>query len=305
MLIDETLIKQPNNMMKTFKSILALFLGVLATTAIGQITTPIPSSAGSVGSTVGLTEITIEYSRPKMKGRKIFGEGSDYLQPYGQLWRSGANQGSKLVLSTDANIGGTDVKAGEYLIFSTPGKDSWDVMLYSDISLGGNVNSYDKANEVVMTSVKPTMLSSNVETLTYNISDISEDNTSANIELTWANVSVKVPIKVDFDEAVMKDIEANTVVRPGNYVTAANYFLAMGKDLNKALEWMNTYLAIGQNSDQFWNVHTKAQILKAMGNKKEAIATAMESLEKAKKGANGDFGYIKRNEDLIAEAKKK
>ena len=292
-------------MMKTFKSILALFLGVLATTAIGQITTPAPSSAGSVGSTVGLTEITIEYSRPKTKGRKIFGEGSDYLQPYGQLWRSGANQGSKLILSTDANIGGTDVKAGEYLIFSTPGKDSWDVMLYSDISLGGNVNGYDKANEVMMTSVKPTTLSSNVETLTFNISDISEDNTSANIELTWANVSVKVPVKVDFDEAVMKDIAANTAVRPGNYVTAANYFLATGKDLNKALEWMNTYLAIGENSNQFWNVHTKAQILKAMGNKKEAIATATESLEKAKNNENGDFGYIKRNEDLIAEAKKK
>ena len=291
--------------MKTFKSILSLFLGVLTTASMSQIKTPVPSSAGSVGSTVGLTEITIDYSRPKMKGRKIFGEGSDYLQPYGQLWRSGANSGSKLTLSTDVNIGGQDVKAGEYLIFSTPGKDSWDFMLYSDLSIGGNVSGYDKANEVLTTSVKPTNLNSNVETLTFNISDISEDNTSANIELSWADVSIKVPVKVDFDEAVMKDIAANTSGNPDNYVAAANYYLATDKDLDQALEWMNLYLAVGKNSEQFWNIHTKAQILKAMGKKKEAIATATESLDKAQKAEGGDFGYIKRNEDFISEVKKK
>lgn len=290
-------------MMKTFKPILALFLGVLATTAMGQITTPAPSSAGSVSSTVGLTEITIDYSRPKLKGREIFGEGSDYLQPYGQLWRSGANSGSKLTLSTDANIGGTDVKAGEYLIFSTPGKDSWSFMLYSDVSLGGNVGGYDKANEVVMTSVKPTTLNSNVETLTFNITDISEDNTSANIELTWANVSIKVPVKVDYDAAVMKDIAAKTQVRPGNYAAAANYYFTNGKDLDQALEWMNTYLAIGENANQFWNMHTKAKILAALGNKKEAVAAAENSLGKATEGKNA--AYIKMNNDLIASLKKK
>ena len=103
----------------------------------------------------------------------------------------------------------------------------------------------------------------------------------------------------------MKDIAAKTQVRPGNYVAAANYYLASGKDLEQALEWMNLYLAMGENSNQFWNVHTKAQILAKMGNKKEAIATAEESMEKAKNNENGDFGYIKRNEDLIAEVKGK
>ncbi|MCP4458554.1 MAG: DUF2911 domain-containing protein [Cytophagales bacterium] len=270
---------------------------------MAQISTPSASSAGSVGSTVGLTEITIEYSRPKMKGRKIFGEGADYLQPYGQLWRSGANRGSKLILSTDANIGGTDVKAGEYLIFTTPGKDNWDFMLYSDISLGGNVAAYDKEKEVMMTSVKPTILDNNVETLTFNISDISEDNTSANIQLAWANVSVKVPVKVSYDDEVMADIAANTQVNPRSYIDAANYYFNAGKDLNQALEWINLYLADGENSDQFWNIHTKAKILAALGNKEEAIATAKDSLKKAKSDGRGGFGYIKRNEDLLAELK--
>ena len=289
--------------MKTFKSILSLSLAFLATASMAQINTPASSPAGTVISTVGLTEVTIEYSRPKMKGRKIFGEGADYLLPHGQLWRSGANAGSKLTLSTAATIGGTDVEAGTYMIYTVPGKDSWDFMLYSDLALGGNVGGYDKANEVLRASVKPTNLSSNVETMTFNISDISEDNTSANIELAWANVSVKVPIKVDFDKTVMADIEAKTQVRPGNYATAANYYLTNGKDLNKALEWMNLYLAIGENANQFWNMHTKARILAALGNKKEAIAAAQNSLEKATESKNA--AYIKRNEDLIAEVKKK
>jgi tetratricopeptide (TPR) repeat protein len=287
------------------QTILSLCLVALLASniSIAQILSPQPSSAGSVSSTVGLTDVKIDYFRPKMKGRKIFGEGKDYLQPYGQLWRAGANSGSKITLSTDVEIAGKKVAAGEYLIFATPGASEWSFMLYSDISLGGNVGGYDKAKEVMMATVKSTKLSTPVENLTYNITDISENSTSANIELTWADVSVKVPMTVSFDEAVMASIEKNTQVNAGNYPAAANYYLNSGKDLNKALEWMNTYLAIGKNSEQFWQIHTKAKILAKMGNKKEAIATAKESLEKAKASDRGDFGYIKLNEDFIAGLK--
>lgn len=264
-----------------------------------QISTPRPSPEGMVSSTVGLTDVTIDYFRPKVKGRKIFGEGADFLQPYGQTWRAGANSGSKLTLSTDVILGGQTVKAGEYLIFTVPGKDEWSFMLYSDLSLGGNVAGYDKANEVLNVNVKPMMLSNPVETLTYNIADISEDNTKAAIEIAWADVSIKVPMTVDFDTDVMAQIEKNTKVNPRNYVTAANYYFNAGKDLEQALKWMDMYLAVGDNSEQFWNVHTKAQILAKMGKKKEAKATAEESLAKAKTNEQGDFGYIKRNEDLI------
>lgn len=283
------------------KKILVAILAICMVYSVeAQIETPQPSPAGSVYAKVGLTDVTIDYFRPKVKGRKIFGEGSDYLQPFGQIWRAGANTGSKLTLSTDVMIGGKEVKAGEYLIFAVPGKDEWTFHLYSDLSLGGNVAGYKKENEVMMTSVKPTKLANMVESLTYNIADVSEDNSSANIELAWADVSIKVPMKVDFDKQVMASIEANTQVNPQNYVAAANYFLSAGKDLNKALEWMNMYLAVGENSKQFWHVHTKARILAAMGNKKEAKATAQKSLEMAKASPRGDFGYIKRNEDLIA-----
>lgn len=271
--------------------------------AIAQIETPMPSPAGSVYTQVGLTDITIDYYRPKMKGRKIFGEGPGYLQPYSQLWRAGANSGTRLTLSTDAKIGGKEVKAGEYLIYLTPGADSFIFMLYSDLTLGGNVGGYDKAKEVLSTTAQITPLTEPVETLTYQITDLSEDNTSANIQMQWENVSIKIPVKVDFDELVMDQIKANTKVDPQNYIAAANYYYAADKDLNQALKWVNTYLAETENNNQFWNVHLKAQILAKMGKKKEAIAAAQESLKIAKNSPNGDFGYVKRNEDLIGSLK--
>lgn len=266
-----------------------------------QIQMPQASPPGSVSTTVGLTDITIDYARPKVKGRQIFGEGSDYLQPYGQIWRSGANAGSILTLSTEATIGGTKVPAGQYLIFTIPGKDTWQFMLYEDLSIGGNVAAYDESDEVMRTSVSPVKLDEPVETLTFNIADISEDNTSASLQLEWADVQLNVPITVSFDDIVMKDIEAKTRVNPNNYIQAANYYYTTSRDLDKALEWIN--MGLEANPNAFWNVHLKAKILAAMDRKDEAVSTAEKSMQLAKE-APSDFGYIKLNEDLIAEIKK-
>ena len=289
--------------MKFSRPVLSIALTLVATMSISQINTPLPSPIGSVSATVGLTEVSVDYFRPKMKGRMIFGEGSDYLQPFGQLWRTGANGGSKITFSTDVKIAGKDVKADTYMIYSIPNKENWDFMLYSDLTLGGNVAAYDKSNEVIRVSVTPIWSDTNTETMTFNIADISEDNKTANIEMAWANVIVKVPMTVDFHDQVMAEIEKNMNINPANYTTAANYYLTAGVELEKALEYINTYLSMDKNSSQFWNIHTKARILAAMGNDKEAIATAKDSLEKAKNFERGDFGYISRNEALIREIK--
>jgi len=153
------------------------------------------------------------------------------------------------------------------------------------------------------TSVKPMWSEGNTETLTFNISDISEDNKSANIELAWANASVKVPMTVDFHSMVMKDIEAKMQIPAGNYTAAANYYLSTGENLDKALEYMNTYLGMEGRSGQFWHVHTKAKILKAMGDKDGAMETAKQSYDLAAAAPN-DFGYKANNEKLMAEIKK-
>ena len=287
--------------MKRIANLIALcVLVTFGTTA--QINTPQPSPAGSASSTVGLTDVNIDYFRPGKKGRKIFGEGGDFLVPYGQIWRTGANAGTIISFSTDVKVAGQDVKAGEYQIVSIPGASEWQIMLHTE-KIGGNMGNYKEENVAAKATINPGKLSAPVESMTFQISDISEDNTSANIQLAWDNVSVKVPVSVNFHDAVMKDIAAKIQVSPQNYVAAANYYMATDENLEQALEWMNKYLSMGENSGQFWHVHAKAQILAKMGKKKEAIATAQDSMEKAKNSDQGDFGYIKRNEDLIASLK--
>ncbi len=270
--------------------------------ATAQIATPQPSPAGSVSSTVGLTEVKIDYFRPGKKEREIFGSGDQYLEQFGEIWRTGANAGTIISFSTDVKFAGQDVKAGEYQIVSIPGEKEWQVMLHTE-KIGGNMGNYKEENVAAKATVKTMKLDKTVERMTFQISDISADNTSANIHFAWDNLAFKVPIAVDFHETVMKDITAKTQVNPQNYVAAANYYLNSGENLEQALEWMNKYLAIGENSGQFWNVHVKAQILAKMGKKKEAIATAKDSMEKAKNFPQGDFGYVKRNEDLISSLK--
>ncbi|NQZ76179.1 MAG: DUF2911 domain-containing protein [Ekhidna sp.] len=287
--------------MKRITNLIALCV-LITFSAQAQIATPQPSPAGSVSSTVGLTDISIEYFRPGVKGRKLFGTGDGYLEQYGKVWRTGANGGTIISFSTDVKFAGQDVKAGEYQIVSIPGADEWQVMLHTEM-IGGNMSNYKEENVAAKATVKAMSLDNSVERMTFQISDISADNTSANIHFAWGNASFKVPVTVDFHEAVMADIAAKTQVNPSNYTAAAVYYLESGQDLEQALKWMDMYLAVGQNSGQFWHVHTKARILAKMGKKKEAIATAEDSMEKAKNWANGDFGYIKRNEDLISSLK--
>jgi len=295
-----------NSIMKKMKPFSLSFIAALCCVVFqssAQIDTPAPSPDGSVTATVGLTEVEINYSRPQTKGRKIFGEGDDFLVPFGKMWRAGANAGTKVKFSDNVKVAGQDLEAGEYLLLTIPAKDEWVISFYGDLALGGNVAGFDEEKEVLRVTVKSSKLTESVGTLTFNISEISENSTTANLELAWENTSVKVPFEVSFDEAVMKAITENTKVNPRSYVAAANYYFNNDKDIDQALTWMNLYLAEGENSKQFWHLHTKAKMLAKKGNKKAAKKVAEESLELATNFERGDFGYIKRNEELIASLK--
>jgi hypothetical protein len=258
------------------KKLLTILLVAFCLVAEAQIQIPSPSPAGSVSSVIGITEVKIDYSRPRVKGRKVFGE-KDVMHPYGQIWRTGANNGSKITFSDDVTVEGVAVPKGEYLIFTWPGASEWTVSIYKDVALGGNTAGYDKTKEAANFKVKAEALTSIVETLTFAIDDIAEDNKSGKVSLSWEKVKINFTVGVDFDAKVMKDIEAKTKVNPGNYITAANYLFNNGKDLNKALEYMTLGIENG-NKEAFWNIHTKAKIQKALGDKKGALATAQQSL---------------------------
>jgi len=275
-----------------------LIFAVLSTQA--QVQTPSVSPAGSVSFTVGLTDIKIDYFRPKAKGRKIFGEASQgALVPFGTIWRTGANNGTKVSFSDEVKVGGVAVAKGEYLIFTWPAASEWTVALYKDITLGGNTGAYNKANEVANFKVKAERVTEKVETFTINISDISDDSKKANIQIVWENTSVRIPVEVDYDAKVMKSIETFTKVNPNNYFQAAVYYLETGKDLKQALEWVNK--AAEANPKAFWILHQKAKIQKGLGDKAGALATANESLRISKEANNRDYQMM--NEELIKSLK--
>jgi hypothetical protein len=281
------------------KKVLLLLLLAVCVAAEAQIQTPAASPAGSVSTVVGLTDVKVNYFRPKMRGRKIFGAGKDFVVPYGEIWRTGANSGTVISFSDDVKVEGKDLKKGEYLLLTIPGASDWTVILYGDVALGGNMASYDQSKDAARFTVKANKLNDRVETFSITIGDISDDNTNAKVQIAWENTSVKFGITVDYDSKVMKAIESGTRVNPNNYVAAANYYFDTGKDLNKALEWMTMGIENG-NREAFWNVHTKAKIQLALKDYSGALATAQQSLDLAKK-APSDFGYIQLNEDLIAK----
>jgi hypothetical protein len=277
------------------KNTLLIVLLAVGLVANGQIQTPQASAAASVTTTVGLTDVKIDYSRPSAKGRKIFGDAATVVVPYGKLWRTGANAGTKITFSDDVNVEGVAVPKGEYLIFTWPGVTEWTVSLYKDIKLGGNTDGYDKAQEAANFKVKSEKLTEKVETFTINIGDIAADNKSAKVQIAWENTSVKFSVVADFDAKVMKSIEANTKVNPNNYYNAAVYYLENGKDLKQALEWMNKALE-GNANPQFWQLYQKARIQKGLGDKAGALATSKASWEGAKTANNRDYQMM--NEEL-------
>ncbi len=277
------------------KNALLIVLLAVGLVANGQIQTPQASAAASVTTTVGLTDVKIDYSRPSAKGRKIFGDAATVLVPYGKIWRTAANSGTKITFSDDVNVEGVAVPKGEYTIYTWPGATEWTVSLYKDTKLGANTEKYDKAQEAANFKVKSEKLTEKVETFTINIGDIAADSKSAKVQIAWENTSVKFSVVADFDAKVMKSIEANTKVNPNNYYNAAVYYLENGKDLKQAMEWMNKALE-GNANPQFWQLYQKARIQKGLGDKAGALATSKASWEGAKTANNRDYQLM--NEEL-------
>jgi len=280
------------NIFKLF--VLGTFLLAFSTSQ-AQIKTPAASQGAKLETTVGLTSITLDYSRPSKNGRKIFGD----LVPYDAMWRTGANKNSIITFSDDVMIGGATLKSGSYAIFTKPGKTSWDVYFYSDTENWGTPEKWDDTKVAAKLSVNPQTVSS-TETFTLNIANVT--NESCHLEITWDNVNVPVKIEVPTDKKVSGSI-TQVMAGPsaGDYYNAARYYREAKKDLNQALVWMNKSVEMG--NDKFWVLRQKSLIEADMGNYKAAIATANVSLAKAKEAGNKD--YIKMNMDSIEAWSKK
>lgn len=284
--------------MKKFCSIVAALSMALALAMplSAQIQTPAASPTVELKTKVGLTDVTLLYSRPSIKGRTVFSADKTALVPFGTMWRTGANSATKISFSDDVTIGGTAVKKGDYAIFSTPGASEWKVMLFNYETT--NAGGYGDKTAVATWTLKPQKVAEKVETFTIDINDQTMDKASINI--IWENTKVSMPLSVDVEGKVKASID-RTLAGPSanDYYTAGAYYHDTKKDLNKALEWVQKANAM---SPQFWTLRKESLILADLGRKKEAIAVATKSLDEAKKANNQD--YVRMNETSIAEWKK-
>lgn len=284
--------------MKKLTLLSTLLCLLFAFSANAQLKVPAASPMSSLKQTVGLTDIEIEYSRPSMRGREVFGG----LLSYDKMWRVGANASTKLTFSKDVIIEGNELKKGTYALYMIPTKGEWTIIIHKNLKhwgVGGK--NYKEEEDAFRFSAKPTKLANAVETMTLGVTDISNDK--ANIEMTWENTSVKFSVDVKTDEAVTASIDKVLAGPDANtYYQSASYYLTAGKDLNKALDWINKAIDMGLG-EKFWVVRRKALIEAGLGKHKAAIASAKTSMELAEKAGNGD--YVKMNKKSIEEWSKK
>lgn len=276
--------------MKKLLSVLLLFSCVIAT---AQIEAPAPSPFGKIEQKVGLTDVTVEYSRPGMRGRTIFGD----LVPYGEIWRTGANANTKITFSDDVMINGKELKKGSYSIYTKPAEDSWEVMFYSTTDNWGVPQEWDDSKVALKATAETMEMPMAMETFTIVIDDLKND--SASLNFLWENTIAMLKMEFPTDEKTMASIDRVMNGPTANdYFAAGSYYHDAGKDLEKAHKWVSK--AAEMAGDQaFWILRRKSLIEAEMGKKEQAIATAKKSMASAEKANNAD--YVKMNKESIAE----
>ncbi|MGL4630651.1 MAG: DUF2911 domain-containing protein [Leadbetterella sp.] len=273
------------------KKIILFAALAISTQLVGQtLKTPAASPTQTVKQDFALSSIEVSYSRPSAKGRKIYGE----IVPFGKMWRTGANSATQITFGEDVKVGGQAVKAGKYSLVTIPNADAWEVVLLKPES---NAFSYTKEAEVARFSTKPVALPFKIETFMMVFGDQTQN--SVNLSIMWENTEIEFPIVADIETKIMADIDKamNGDTKP--YFAAATFYFENGKDMNKALEWANK--AVEMDPKAFWKIHLKAKVLAKSGDKANAIATAMKSIELAKEAKNDD--YVAMNEKLIKSLK--
>ena len=234
---------------------------------------PAPSVKAKVEQRVGVTDFSIDYSSPGVKGRKIWGG----LVPYDALWRTGANASTKLTASRDFTFGGKSVPAGTYSVFTIPTESSWTVILNKNTSVN-NTTGYEEKDDVARVTVTPAAISPR-ERMTFLFSDTTDD--ASRLDLEWEKLRVSVPIKTDTKAQVMSNIDKSLSDAWRPHFTAGRYLLDSGGDLNAALGYLDQSIEI---KPTWWNNWIRAQVLAKLGRSSDAVAAA----EKAQTLGKGD-----------------
>lgn len=260
-----------------------------------QIQMPQASPSAKIAQKVGLTDVTVDYSRPSTKGRKIFGE----LVPYGEVWRTGANGATIISFSTDVEIDGKKVPQGQYALYSIPGKSEWTIILSKDTKLWGAIG-YNPDNDLMRFKAVPEKLSRVYETFEISFNNMTDNG--ADLSIKWEQTRVDFPITTQVDAIVMAQIKELVIDKdatdPTLLYSAANYYFTNQKDIPQAYTWITKSV---ESDPKYWTMHLKAKIELALGKKTEALESAKKSKELAIEAKNPD--YVSLNDRLIKSIK--
>jgi hypothetical protein len=273
------------------KIVSTILICTIAAIVSAQVKMPAPSPTQTIKQDFGLSSIELVYSRPAMKGRKIFGD----LVPWNKVWRTGANSATRIKFNDDVMIGGQALKAGEYAIYTVPGDKQWEIIINKGSANWGTI--YKQEDDVFRIKVTPMKISEPVETFTMQFANIKP--TSTDLHIMWDKTAVAIPITTEIDKKIMGQIDnaMNKDSRP--YFQSAMYYMENGKDMNQSLQWFDK--ALEQNPKAYWIYHQKANALVKLNRKAEAKTTAQKSMDLAREEKNDD--YVRLNEKLIADLK--
>jgi len=285
----------------------AALVVALSTGAQAQLRTPRPSQKASVMQTIGVTDITITYSRPGVKGRSIWGDPpagasgtatlddarvrpkEQVIVPNGHVWRAGANEATQFAVTDDVLINGQPLKAGTYSLHMIPGREEWTIIFNSDAGQWGSF-SYDEKKDVLRVKTKPQATTDSEEWLQYTFDPVTD--TSAQVNLRWERLRVPFTVEVKdvkglaFEKmratvAAAKPDDWRTPLQAANYVFTNNDLSAHNEE---AMQWLDKSL---KTKETFGNLYTKARVLGGMNKNAEAVATAEKALTIAKAPNSG------------------
>ncbi|HLV45726.1 MAG TPA: DUF2911 domain-containing protein [Flavobacterium sp.] len=270
-------------------AVLAMSLSTYA-----QVTVPQPSPKMQSEQVVGLTNVKVDYSRPAVKGRVVFGE----MIPFGKIWRTGANDNTIISFSDDVIIGGEHLPKGEYGLYSIPEKDSWTILFYSETKNWGVPQNWDDKKIVAKVAAK-VMPTEFTEYLDIAVNPVNSNQ--GELVITWEKQKAVVPFEVPTQKKALQSIEKglNDKATARDYFSAGQYLFAEKMDAKKALDLIEQGIKMSGGDAPYYILRQKALIQADLGLKKEAIKTAEQSTEAAKKAGNDE--YVRMNEQSIAE----
>ncbi len=271
-------------------SLIALLVLVASTTFAQQVRFPSPSSGAVVKQTLGITDVTVTYSRPGVKGREVWGK----LVPFNELWRTGANAATVLEVSDEVMIEGQKLPAGKYSLFTVPAQTGeWTLVINKNPNLGGTAG-YKQEEDVFRAKVKAQMMPVSREWLEFSFEDLSD--TAATLVLYWERL--RLPIKMTVNTADLAFGKARTAVANGlgANIGFANYALQTGTNLDEAMKMIDASIAV---QETYRNHVIKARLLEKAGKKADAVKILEKGVTMGKAMKNAPFD-LADNEKLLA-----